>query len=150
MCLEDSIKELTIAIGDLIVAIKTMPFSDVKEALSDAQLIVPVSDLVQNATREVEEAKIGTAPNVQAESSTEKSSEASAPTGESSSPAVTYDDVKKITIKVADKNRPKVEAALSRFGVTSAKGLKEEQWADYVAYMKRVDGGEIDPEASHE
>lgn len=90
-------------------------------------------------------------PNVQPESSTQKSSQASAPTGGSSSPAVTYDDVKRATNDVSAKyGVTKTKAALSRFGVASAKALAETQWGNYVSYMARVASGMVDPEASHE
>ena len=72
-------------------------------------------------------------------------------TSQTSSPesdAVGYDDVKRITIAVSAKDKAKAVAALARFGVTSAKGLKEDQWGEYVAYMQKVASGEVDPEAS--
>ena len=75
---------------------------------------------------------------------------ATSPASSNESEPVTYDDVKRITIKVSEASRDKAKAALSRFGVASAKALKEEQWAEYVKYMTRVANGEVDPEASHE
>jgi hypothetical protein len=72
------------------------------------------------------------------------------PASSNESEPVTYDDVKRITIKVSEVSRDKAKAALSRFGVASAKALKEEQWPEYVKYMTRVANGEVDPEASHE
>jgi hypothetical protein len=72
------------------------------------------------------------------------------PASSNVSEPVTYDDVKRITIKVSAASRDRAKAALSRFGVASAKALKEEQWTEYVKYMTRVANGEVDPEASHE
>jgi hypothetical protein len=67
----------------------------------------------------------------------------------SSQASVTYDDVKNVTIAVSKMDKSKAVAGLARFGVTTAKALNESQWSDYVAYMKRVAAGEVDPEASH-
>ena len=81
-------------------------------------------------------------------------SQKSEPTPDTSPPsspesdAVSYDDVKRITIAVSARDKAKAVAALARFGVTSAKGLKEDQWGEYVAYMQKVASGEVDPEAS--
>ena len=72
------------------------------------------------------------------------------PASSNESASVTYDDVKRITIKVSEVSRDKAKAALSRFGVASAKALKEEQWPEYVKYMTRVANGEVNPEASHD
>ena len=72
------------------------------------------------------------------------------PASSNESAPVTYDDVKRITIKVSEVSRDKAKAALSRFGVPSAKALPVDAWLDYVQYMTRVANGEVDPEASHE
>lgn len=72
------------------------------------------------------------------------------PASSNESEPVTYDDVKRITIKVSEVSRDKAKAALSRFGVPSAKALPVDAWPDYVQYMTRVANGEVDPEASHE
>ena len=72
------------------------------------------------------------------------------PASSNESAPVTYDDVKRITIKVSEVSRDKAKAALSRFGVPSAKALPVDAWPDYVQYMTRVANGEVDPEASHE
>jgi len=82
--------------------------------------------------------------------------EKSSPTTDTSQPssieskAVTYDDVKAVTIAVSKIDKAKAVAGLARFGAKNAKELTEEQWSDYVVYMKRVAAGEIDPESSHE
>jgi hypothetical protein len=68
---------------------------------------------------------------------------------ESGSAPVTYQDVKDVTISMSKTDLAKTKAALSRFGVASAKGLKEEQWAEYHAYMLKVQAGDINPEESH-
>jgi hypothetical protein len=72
------------------------------------------------------------------------------PVSSNESEPVTYDDVKRITIKVSEASRDKAKAALSRFGVKSAKELSPSQWVEYVHYMTRVANGEVNPEASHE
>jgi hypothetical protein len=72
------------------------------------------------------------------------------PASSNESAPVTYDDVKRITIKVSEVSRDKAKAALSRFGVASAKVLPADSWGGYVSYMGKVLSGEIDPEASHE
>ena len=72
------------------------------------------------------------------------------PPSSTESPAVTYDDVKAVTIAVSKIDKAKAIAGLARFGAKNAKELQEKQWSDYVIYMKRVETGEIDPESSHE
>lgn len=72
-------------------------------------------------------------------------------TSQTSSPesdAVSYDDVRRITIAMSAKDKAKTVAALARFGVASAKSLEKHQWSEYVAYMQKVASGEVDPEAS--
>lgn len=79
-----------------------------------------------------------------------KPTPATSPASSNESEPVTYNDVKRITIKVSEVSRDKAKAALSRFGVPSAKALPVDAWPDYVQYMTRVANGEVDPEASHE
>jgi len=87
---------------------------------------------------------------------TEVPNEKSSPTTDTSPPsstesqAVTYDDVKAVTIAVSKIDKAKAIAGLARFGAKNAKELTDAQWSDYVVYMKRVAAGEIDPESSHE
>ena len=85
------------------------------------------------------------APNENSSPTTDTS-----PPSSTESPAVSYDDVKAVTIAVSKIDKAKAVAGLARFGAKNAKELTEEQWSDYVAYMKRVGAGEIDPESSHE
>lgn len=72
------------------------------------------------------------------------------PPSESESVAVKYEDVSKLVIAISKESVPKAKAALSRLGVKHGKELKEEQWAEAVAYLTRVVNGTVDPEASHE
>jgi len=61
--------------------------------------------------------------------------EQSSPTPETSSPALTYDDVKRATNNLsAAKGKEVTIGALAHFGVTRATQLTEAQWADYVAH----------------
>lgn len=85
-------------------------------------------------------------PNAEPESSTPELSQASAPTGEPSSPALTYkDDVKPATLKLSQQEGREVAiAVLARFGVKGAQELAEAQWAEYVAHVEKVlAGGEV-------
>jgi len=72
------------------------------------------------------------------------------PPSSTESQAVTYDDVKAVTIAVSKIDKAKAVAGLARFGAKNAKELQEAQWLEYVVYMKLVAAGEIDPESSHE
>lgn len=126
--LEVRIEELTKAVRDLI------------DVMHNQQGVILM------AMRPTDKLKVDAeAPNVSTKSvPTLDTSQTSSP----ESDEVSYDDVKRITIAVSAKDRAKAVAALARFGVTSATGLKEDQWGEYVAYMQKVASGEVDPEAS--
>jgi hypothetical protein len=102
--------------------------------------------IAENIQREIDEAK-EEVPNEQTKSSPATDT---SPPSSNESQAVTYDDVKAVTIAVSKIDKAKAVAGLARFGAKNAKELQETQWSDYVVYMKRVAAGEIDPESSHE
>lgn len=133
--LEVRIEELTKSVRDLI---------DVMHNLID--VMHNQQGVALAAARPVDvDNKDAERPNASSKSEhTPDTSQASSP----ESKTVTYEDVKRITIAVSAKDKPKAVAALARFGVTSAKGLQEGQWGEYVAYMQKVVSGEVDPEAS--
>jgi hypothetical protein len=132
--LEARIEELTAAVIALTKAIGGMQ--------------APAGLTGKSAIQQVEEEVKAEAPNAGTKSPpTTDTSQTSS--GESA--PVNYDDVKRATNAVSAKHGvEKTKAALSRFGVTSAKALTEAQWPEYVTYMAKVTAGELDPEASHE
>ena len=132
MSLEARIELLTSAIIELTAAIGGMqapgPFA---EAVANP---VAISKEL-NAVIDAEVAKANQkaeAPNVQPDTT---SGQQSAPTGESSSPALDYDrDVKTITLALSKAKGPETtKAILAKFDVASAKQLVPGQWADYIA-----------------
>lgn len=134
--LEQKIELLTAAVEALTKAIGGMqapaPVSDVS---------APLDDIKPTPKAEV--------PNeVKKSEDTSGTSQTSAPQSEAE--PLAYADVQKVTITVSKISREKAIASLARFGVTTAKGLNESQWPEYVAYMTRVAAGEVDPESSHE
>lgn len=139
--LEVRIEELTKAIRDLIDVIHNQRALTYQDAVKPLPSGSP-ERTAENIQREIDEAK---APNASTKS---EPTPDTSPTSLTESKPVTYEDVKRITIAVSAKDKPKAVAALARFGVTSAKGLKEGQWGEYVAYMQKVAAGEVDPEAS--
>jgi hypothetical protein len=134
--LETRIEELTAAVIELTAALGAMqaPRPEPRPALEKMK-----AALEEKAAREQ-------VPNDQPSSTDTTSGEPSAPTGESSSPALDYvKDVKPITIQLSkEKGREITIGVLSRFGVKSAQDLDPAQWADYIAHCGKVlAGGEV-------
>ena len=101
-----------------------------------------LEDLSKSATILADSIKIEEAPNVIPNGC------GTIDTSSDSSPAsVTYEQVKQVTIAVSKVDKAKAVAALARFGVKTAKDLKEEQWSEYVDYMTKIACGEVDPES---
>jgi hypothetical protein len=141
MSLEARIELLTAAVIELTAAIGAMqaPGPETTGDISDAKLTG--KSAAQRAEEEVVAEK-----KSDAKSTDTTSGELSAPTGESSSPALDYaKDVKPITIRLSkEKGREVTIGVLSRFGVKSAQDLDAAQWADYIAHCKKVlEGGEV-------
>ncbi len=93
-----------------------------------------------------------TASSSSASSSTEstKASAASVGTAEQA-PALDYTkDIKPLVLEIAKISRAKAEGLLQRFGVTSAKDLKADQFAEFKAKADQVIAGDYDPTASDE
>lgn len=148
MSLEQAINENTVALRDLLAAIKsgaplaaptgTAPAADKPKADAAAK--------TADVKAEVKK------PAAQSSGTTKESaaSAASSGTGESSGEQVTYDGhVKpKILTLAKEKGRPPVEALLSRYGVTKGTDLKPEQYAEFVIDADRVLSGEYDPMAA--
>jgi hypothetical protein len=162
MSLEARIELLTAAVIELTAAIGAMqapgPFA--------AGVSVPEPKHL-NAIIDAELAK--QVPNDPPKSSDTTSGEPSAPTGESSSPALTQPvylaegteeelkaahakgiitypySVKPVTIQLSkEKGREITIGVLSCFGVKSAQDLDAAQWADYIAHCGKVlAGGEV-------
>jgi hypothetical protein len=141
MSLEERIELLTAAVIELTAAIGAMQAQGPEATgdMSDAKLTG------KSAIRHAEE-EIATEKKPDAKSTDTTSGKPSAPTGESSSPALDYvKDVKPITIRLSkEKGREITIAVLSRFGVKSAQDLDAAQWAEYIAHCKKVlAGGEV-------
>src|ERR1700687_896871 len=140
MSLEAKLELLTEAINELTAAISAMqapgPLTEAdKEVVKKS---APVQTQRANPAEPVTEAE--------PKSSDTTSGEPSAPTGESSSPALDYvKDVKPITIQLSkEKGREITIGVLSRFGVKSAQDLEPAQWVEYIAHCKSVlAGGEV-------
>lgn len=66
-------------------------------------------------------------------------------------PALDYEkDIKPLVLAIAKISREKAEALLQRFGVTSAKNLKADQFAEFKEKAELVIDGKYDPVASDE
>jgi len=143
MSLESQIGILTDAVRELTSALNSYGVrqhnAEVVKTV-EAKRILPLTDADHKPKEEL--------PNAKSEETQQTTSPASEPTEPESAP-VTYQDVKDVTISMSKTDLAKTKAALSRFGVASAKGLKEEQWAEYHAYLLKVQAGEINPEESH-
>lgn len=59
-------------------------------------------------------------------------------------------DIKPLVLAIAKISREKAEGLLQRFGVTSAKNLKADQFAEFKEKADRVISGDYDPTASDE
>ena len=145
MSLEARIELLTAAVIELTAAIGAMqtpgPDTVVRKTYGTAQVFETEKEMVEAITGRKKDI-----PNVQPSSPDTTSGKPSAPTGESSSPALDYKkDVKPITIRLSkEKGREITIAVLSRFGVKSAQDLDAAQWADYIAHCEKVlAGGEV-------
>ena len=137
MSLEARIELLTAALIELTAAIGTMQVP----GPSIGELCRQAGEEMAGAAIKLEDAK-----KSDAKSTDTTSGELSAPTGESSLPALDYvKDVKPITIRLSkEKGREITISVLSRFGVKSAQDLDAAQWADYIAHCEKVlAGGEV-------
>jgi hypothetical protein len=141
MSLEARIELLTAAVIELTAAIGAM------QAPGPVATIIDPAHKKRNGPQEMQAAiAMAEVPNDPPSSSDTTSGKPSAPTGESSSPALDYaKDVKPITIRLSkEKGREVTIGVLSRFGVKSAQDLDAAQWADYIAHCQKVmDGGEV-------
>lgn len=157
--LETRIEELTAAVKALTEALSktqapnpvTAPLDEIKiypNALADGQTKKSagksaVTEKASSSTAAATESEI---PNDPPSSSDTTSGGQSQPTGESSSPELTYNDhVKPATLKLSQKmGREVAIAVLGRFGVKGAQNLDASQWADYIAHCESVmNGGEV-------
>ena len=138
MSLEARIELLTSAIIKLTAAIGGMqaPAPGSAETLLMSDVHAEASSALQKSIANVA-ARKAEAPNVQTDTT---SGQQSAPTGESSSPAMDYTvldydkDVKTITLALSKAKGPETtKAILAKFDVASAKQLVAGQWADYIA-----------------
>lgn len=147
MSLEAKIELLTAAVAELTRVMQTQNTNPVSAPLDEIRATVPNS----RAAIAAEEAGSSNAKDAEVPNESPKSSPTTdtSPPSSNESPAVTYDDVKAVTIAVSKIDKAKAVAGLARFGAKNAKELTEVQWSEYVAYMKRVAAGEIDPESSH-
>jgi hypothetical protein len=134
MSLEAKLEMLTAAVIELTAAIGAM------------QAPGPVSAPVEKHEPRSAVPTKEELPNDPPKSPDTTSGKPSAPTGESSSPALDYvKDVKPITIRLSkEKGREITIRVLSRFGVKSAQDLDATQWAGYIAHCEQVlAGGEV-------
>lgn len=95
-------------------------------------------------------AKTADAPKDAPKATTGKAKADKAAPAKKEEPAVTYDQVKELILKVnQEKGRPAIEELLSGFGVKKGPELKPEQYAEFVAAAETLlagdedDGGEI-------
>lgn len=153
--LETRIEELTAAVKALTEALSktqapnpvTAPLEDIQPGKKPQSAATSVSKpaVVASGTHQNSDSSVET-PNDQPSSSDTISGEQSQPTGESSSPELTYNDhVKPATLKLSQKmGREVAIAVLGRFGVKGAQNLDASQWADYIAHCESVmNGGEV-------
>ncbi|CAB3624575.1 hypothetical protein [Achromobacter pestifer] len=141
-----------------------------EEALSIATLLATGDAPAPTAKQE----KVATEKNVKSADNTAKvSTEKQTPTASDSSassstesskddagakdkqadaaPALDYEkDIKPLVLTIAKISREKAEALLQRFGVTSAKNLKADQFAEFKEKAELVIDGKYDPVASDE
>ena len=141
-----------------------------EEALSTATLLAtgdapaptaePAGSAEKNATKADTSAKGSTEkPTPDASSSSATSSSESKKDSDVgakdkpdvAAPALDYEkDIKPLVLAIAKISREKAEALLQRFGVTSAKNLKADQFADFKEKAELVIDGKYDPVASDE
>jgi hypothetical protein len=166
MSLEAKLELLTAAVIELTAAIGAM---QAPGPVADGSFYTPSETLQKAIKVRGTETPVEKVPNDQPKSSATTSGEPSAPTGESSSPALTQPTwlaegteeelkaahakgvitylyaVKPITIRLSkEKGREITIGVLSRFGVKSAQDLDAAQWADYIAHCGKVlEGGEV-------
>jgi hypothetical protein len=146
--LETRIEELTAAVKELTAVIGRMQAPGPDSILHELKSAPITNKAPKEETRgglTHEEYQNARLPNAQSSTDT-ISGEQSAPTGESSSPALDYaKDVKPITIQLSkEKGREITVSVLSRFGVKSAQDLDPAQWAEYIAHCGKVlAGGEV-------
>lgn len=110
MSLEDAVKENTLAINELIKALK----STGKPSKKDAETVKPVEEVKMFAGKPV------VAPTEEIKKFVE------------SMPDVSYEHVKHATIDLAKKDQDVCIAVLNSFGAKTARDLKPEQYAAYV------------------
>jgi hypothetical protein len=147
MSLEAKLELLTAAVIELTAAIGAMQAPGPAEAKKRSTAGTATAAVSFTQSQNSALASAGNeVPNDQPLSSDTTSGKPSAPTGESSSPALDYvKDVKPITIQLSkEKGREITIGVLSRFGVKSAQDLDTIQWAEYIAHCKKVlAGGEV-------
>jgi len=144
MSLEEKLLVLTEQVTQLTDAVTVL-----KNVMLLAQNAAPVIEPPQ-ADAATHEAIINEKTEVPNEPEKSSPTTNDSPPSSNESQAVTYDDVKAVTIAVSKIDKAKAVAGLARFGAKNAKELSPSQWPEYYSYMKRVAAGEIDPESSHE
>lgn len=155
MALENDIQELTAEIRSLIETLKATNISPTQNVLKTTAGSSEVnSDAKQGAVVKETAAKKDKA------ATTPKSSQASAPTIESSSdesesPVIEYAALQTAVLDVSKKSRatPKdsreqAVALLARFGVAGISKLLPEQYADVMALCPKIMSGELDMTAA--
>lgn len=132
MSLEQAITENTAALKQLISALSGLGKLDV----------VTVGDTTAKTATEKPATKPAAAAKPAATTkpaaAVEETKQAVA---ETAAPEVTYDQLKVKVLELAAKDRDQVMEVLSRFGVTTAKDLQPEQFADALADFERVLAG---------
>jgi hypothetical protein len=141
MSLESSIELLAHAINELTAAVRGGQTVQEKAA---EDVMIQFYKNRDTAGDKPEKTEVKKSPEVP---TTPEPSKASAQTTESSSPAPTYDDVKKLILAISAKNRDKVVALLARYGAKKGPDLKEEQYALFVHEGNLILSGDLDPEA---
>lgn len=145
MALENDIQELTKAVLALTYALNQSRAAQIAE-VAQSSFVPDTSEVVREREQEIVKEEIAASKKQVKSKPTIDTSQTSEP----ESVAVKYEDVSRLVIAISKQSVPKAKAALSRLGVSHGKGLKEEQWPEAVAYLTRVEAGEVDPEDSHE
>ncbi len=115
-------------------------------AKSDSASAEKKAQTADTSAKASQEKPTQTASDSSANSSTE-STKASAPVD---TPLDYTKDIKPLVLEIAKISRAKAEGLLQRFGVTSARDLKADQFADFKAKAEQVVTGDYDPTASDE
>jgi hypothetical protein len=150
MSLETTIEENTKAVLALTAALVAKYAAEAKDPKPLKNAATTLKEEETHANIEPSPSDVsGDAKKPSEQPETSKSSLQSVPTGESSLPALIYDDIKELIYQLSkEAGRDKTVALLARYGAKNGKEVKEDRYVEFVADGKRVLAGEYDPEAA--